>query len=102
MPADEKLSDSLEGWLRSSKPKTIGSLVELFGEKSFAVLFVLLLAVPALPIPTGGVTHVFEVIAKELLMGRQADEETPEAKAAKAKENGKAKATEAEKAPATA
>ncbi len=42
------------------------------------------------------------VIAKELLMGRQADEETPEAKAAKAKENGKAEAAEAEKEPATA
>jgi hypothetical protein len=35
-------------------------------------------------------------------MGRQADEETPEAKALKAKENGKAEATEAEKEPATA
>jgi hypothetical protein len=34
-------------------------------------------------------------------MGRQADEETPEAKAAKAKENGKAEA-EAAKEPATA
>ena len=42
------------------------------------------------------------VIAKELLMGRQADDETPEAKAAKAKENGKAEAAEAEKEPATA
>src|SRR5512134_3074359 len=39
------------------------------------------------------------VIAREVLMGRQADEETPEAKALKAKENGKAKA---EKEPATA
>jgi len=39
------------------------------------------------------------VIAKELLMGRQADEETPEHKALKAKENGKA---ETEKEPATA
>src|SRR5206468_998119 len=29
----------------------------------FAVLFVLLLAVPALPLPTGGATHVFELIA---------------------------------------
>jgi hypothetical protein len=34
-----------------------------FQEKSFAVLFVLLLGVPALPLPTGGATHVFEVIA---------------------------------------
>jgi acyl-CoA dehydrogenase len=42
------------------------------------------------------------VIAKELLMGRQADEETPETKAAKAKQNGQAEAAEAEKEPATA
>jgi acyl-CoA dehydrogenase len=42
------------------------------------------------------------VIAKELLMGRQADDETPEAKAAKPKENGKAEAAEAKKEPATA
>src|SRR4051812_31638586 len=41
------------------------------------------------------------VIAKELLMGRQADEETPEAKALKAKQNGKPEgAAEAEKEPA--
>jgi acyl-CoA dehydrogenase len=45
------------------------------------------------------------VIAKELLMGRQADEETPEAKAAREKaaaENGNAKTAEAEKEPVTA
>ena len=36
------------------------------------------------------------VIAKELLMGRQADEETPEAKAAKAKQNGTAEVAAAE------
>jgi acyl-CoA dehydrogenase len=41
------------------------------------------------------------VIAKELLMGRQADEEIPEAKAKAAESNGKAKAEEA-KEPATA
>ena len=59
----QKISDQIEGWLRSDEPKTLGSLVELFEEKSFAVIFVLLLAVPALPLPTGGATHVFEVIA---------------------------------------
>ena len=36
------------------------------------------------------------VIAKEILMGRQADEETPEAKAKKAKENGKPEAESGE------
>jgi hypothetical protein len=70
----EKISDQIEGWLSSDKPKTLGSLVELFEEKSFAVIFVLLLAVPALPLPTGGATHVFEVIAMllslQLIVGR--------------------------------
>ena len=44
------------------------------------------------------------VIAKEILMGRQADEETPEAKAQKAKasENGAGDAAEAKEAKATA
>jgi hypothetical protein len=74
-PEEARLSDRLEGWLRSPEPKTLGSLTELFGQKSFAVLFVLLLAVPALPLPTGGVTHVFELIAMvlalELIVGRR-------------------------------
>jgi hypothetical protein len=68
------LSDRLEQWLTGEGEKTLGSLVQAFGEKSFAILLVLLLAVPALPLPTGGVTHVFEVIAAlialELIAGR--------------------------------
>jgi hypothetical protein len=72
---NQRLSDRLEDWFRSPEPKTVGSLIELFGEKSFAVLFVLLLAVPALPLPTGGVTHLFELIAMllalQLIVGRR-------------------------------
>ena len=45
-PEAKPFSDELEGWLQGDQPKTIGSLVELFGEKSFAVLFLLLLAIP--------------------------------------------------------
>jgi hypothetical protein len=75
MQEEERLSDQLERWLRSNEPKTISSLTELFGEKSFAVLFVLLLALPALPAPTGGVTHVLELIAVllalQLIVGRR-------------------------------
>jgi hypothetical protein len=75
MREERKLSDRLEAWLTGEQPKTLGSLVELFEEKSFAVLFVLLLAASALPIPTGGVTNVFEVIAMlialQLLIGRR-------------------------------
>jgi hypothetical protein len=73
--AEGKVSNQLEGWLRGDGPRTLGSLIELFGEKSFAVVFVLLLALPALPLPTGGATHVFETIAMllalELIVGRR-------------------------------
>ncbi|MEN3282673.1 MAG: hypothetical protein V7607_3813 [Solirubrobacteraceae bacterium] len=52
----------------------MASLIELFEEKSFAILFVVLLGVPALPLPTGGATHVFEIIAVllagQLIVGR--------------------------------
>jgi hypothetical protein len=70
----EKLSVQLEDWLEGDGDKTLGGLAETFEEKSFAVLFVLLLCVPALPLPTGGATHVFEVIAVllalQLIAGR--------------------------------
>jgi hypothetical protein len=71
----EKVSATLAGWIESEGEKTVGSLIDLFGEKSFALLFVLLLGVPALPLPTGGATHVFEIIAMllslELIAGRE-------------------------------
>jgi hypothetical protein len=72
--APERVSDELEGWLEGEQRKTLGSLIDAFGEGSFALIFVLLMAVPALPLPTGGVTHVLEVIvmllALELIAGR--------------------------------
>jgi hypothetical protein len=64
----DSVSDELERWLQSEGVKTLGSLVELFERKSFAILFVLLLGVPALPLPTGGATHVFEIIAVVLAL----------------------------------
>jgi hypothetical protein len=69
------VSDRLARWLRGSQPKTLGSLIDFFGEKSFAVVFIVLMSVPALPLPTGGVTHVLELItmlvALELVVGRR-------------------------------
>jgi len=69
-----RLSDEIEAWLKSPGHKRLGDLVEVFGKRSFAIAFVLLLALPALPLPTGGVTHVFEVIAVllalQLMVGR--------------------------------
>jgi hypothetical protein len=74
-PAPEKVSDQLERWLGGDGEKTLGSLIALFEDKSFAIVFVLLLGVPALPLPTGGATHVFEIIAVllalELIAGRK-------------------------------
>jgi hypothetical protein len=68
-------SDELQRWLTAEGDKTLGSLVEMFEEKSFAFLFILLLGVSALPLPTGGATHVFEVIAMllalQLIVGRE-------------------------------
>jgi hypothetical protein len=74
-PAPEKVSDQLERWLKDDGQKTLGGLIDAFGEGSFALIFVMLMAVPALPLPTGGVTHVLEVIvmllALELIVGRR-------------------------------
>lgn len=70
-----RLSDLLEDWLVQEEPRTFGGLVEAFDEKSFAIVFTVLLSVPALPLPTGGVTHVFEAIAMlvalQLIIGRR-------------------------------
>src|SRR5437868_6685236 len=75
VPEPEKVSDELDRWFGSDGEKTLGRLIELFGERSFAILFVLLLGVPALPLPTGGATHVFEIIAVlvalQLIAGRE-------------------------------
>ena len=62
MKADEDFSTQLENWLQGDSPKTLGALGDVFAEKSFAVTILLLMFVPALPLPTGGITHVFELI----------------------------------------
>ena len=61
VPGD--FSDELDTWLSSDAPKTLEDLGNAFAEKSFAVTILLLMFVPALPLPTGGISHVFEVIA---------------------------------------
>ena len=68
-------SHGLESWPRSDGTKTLGELTTVFGEKSFAVAILLLMFLPALPLPTGGVTHVFEAItvllAAQMVLGRK-------------------------------
>jgi len=71
----EPFSDQLERWLRSDGTKTLGALGDVFAEKSFAVAILLLMFVPALPLPTGGISHVFEAItvllAAQMVLGRR-------------------------------
>jgi len=73
-PTPEKVSNQIERWLASDGDKTLGGLIDVFQEKSFALIFILLLGLPALPLPTGGATHVFEIIAMlvalQLVAGR--------------------------------
>jgi hypothetical protein len=73
--ASTTVSDELEHWLGGDQPKTVGNLIELFGPRSFALIFVLLMALPALPLPTGGATHVLEavtmLVALQLVVGRR-------------------------------
>jgi len=68
------ISVELEEWFESDRKKTVGDLLDTFGPRSFAILFIVLMALPALPLPTGAVSHVLEILtmllALELIIGR--------------------------------
>lgn len=68
-----EFSDALEAWLKGKQPKTLAGLEKVFQDKIFAIIFLLLMILPATPLPTGGITHVFEVIVLllclELIVG---------------------------------
>lgn len=70
----EDFSDQLEDWLRSDGTKTLGALGDVFGDKSFAVTILMLMFLPALPIPTAGISDLFTgiaiVVAAQLVAGR--------------------------------
>lgn len=72
-PEEQPFSDQLEAWLKKPGSKTIADLNEVFGERTFAIALLLLLAPSSLPIPTGGLTNLFEVVAMilaiELIIG---------------------------------
>jgi hypothetical protein len=69
-----KVSVELEQWFGSDRKKTGADLLDTFGPRSFAILFIVLMALPALPLPTGAVSHVLEILtmllALELVIGR--------------------------------
>jgi hypothetical protein len=71
----ERLSDRLEGWLQEGDDHTIGSLTSVLDERSFALVLLVLMLPSALPLPTGGVTHVLELfsclVAVQMVFGRE-------------------------------
>lgn len=72
---DQKFSERLQAWLQQPGDHSLQSLIEMAGDKAFAVLFLILMAPPALPLPTGGVTHITEILtfigATQLIVGRR-------------------------------
>ena len=74
MAIDEPLGERLQAWLETEEEKTIRGLLDRFGPQAFAMAFVLFAAPSALPIPTGGLTDVLNVIALllavQLVIGR--------------------------------
>src|SRR4051794_8706493 len=64
-----RVSAELDGWLRAEPDPTLGGLVAAFGHKSFAIVFMLLLGVPALPLPTGGAAPPLGLVAIVLALG---------------------------------
>jgi hypothetical protein len=68
-------SDDLEHWIETDQEKTLGDLQSVFEERTFAVAILILMAPTALPIPTGGITHVLELmtllLSLEMVAGRR-------------------------------
>ena len=74
LEAETPLGERLEAWIDAEGPKTVRGLLDRFGPQAFAMAFVLFAAPSALPIPTGGLTDVLNVIgvliAVQLVIGR--------------------------------
>lgn len=68
------LSDELEGWLRD-RELTLGGLNDVLDQRGFALVLMVLMLPAALPLPTGGVTHVLELfgalVALQMIVGRR-------------------------------
>lgn len=72
---EKDFSLELDQWLKSDGTKTLIELDQVFGDRTFAILFMFMMAASALPIPTGGVTDIFAVItilfSLQMVLGRK-------------------------------
>jgi hypothetical protein len=68
-------SEHLERRLEGEQRLTIGRLVDALDTQGFALVLMILLFPSALPIPTGGVTHLLELVgvlvAGQMVLGRR-------------------------------
>ncbi len=62
-PHPPPLSIALASWKASDSPKDLEHLVAIFGDRGLLILILILLFPAALPLPTGGFTHFFEIVA---------------------------------------
>lgn len=62
-PHKKFFSTDLQAWLADESPKTVEGMVTTFGLRAAPSIIIILMALPALPIPTGGISHVLEIIA---------------------------------------
>ena len=71
--SERALSDEVESCLQQ-RDVTLGQLNDTLDKRGFALVLMLLLLPSALPIPTGGVTHVLElcavVVTLQMIAGR--------------------------------
>lgn len=59
-------SENLDNIFKTKGLLKVNDLNNLLKEKGFLIFILILSAIPALPIPTGGITHVFEIIVMVL------------------------------------
>ena len=74
--AAKPFSSELQYWIDHDKRKTLGELNAIFGQKTFAMIFLIMFAIPATPFPTGGITHaillpVSFIAAVQMVIGRR-------------------------------
>jgi hypothetical protein len=74
LESKKDFSLELKEWLESDSDKTLLALDKVFGDRTFAILFIFLMATSALPIPTAGITDIFAVItllfALQMMLGK--------------------------------
>jgi hypothetical protein len=72
---NSQFSDELEACLGHRDRLTVGDLTEVLDERSFALVVMVLMVPSALPVPTGGVTHLLQLAAMlvtlQMIVGRR-------------------------------